>query len=81
MFKINKLTQAEQEIQNLLNQNEANWKDVAKIAIAVREKELFKQSGIKSFTAWVNYVARKCDRQPSLIWRYIKAAKLSGRQN
>lgn len=77
MFEINKLTQAEQKIQNLLNQNETNWKDVAKIAIAVREKELFKQSDseIKSFTAWVNYVAKKCDRQPSLIWRYIKAAK------
>ena len=75
MFKIDKLTQAEQEIQNLLNQNEANWKDVAKIAIAVREKELFKQSGIKSFTTWVNAVAKKCDRQPSLIWRCIKAAK------
>lgn len=74
---LNKLTQAEQEIQNLLNQNEANWKDVAKIAIAVREKELFKQAGVgvKSFTAWVNAVASKCDRQPSLIWRYIKAAK------
>ncbi len=53
---IDKLTIAEPEIQNLLNQNEANWKDVAQIAIAVREKELFKQSGIKSFTAWVNYV-------------------------
>lgn len=75
MFEIEKLTQAEQEIQNLLGQNETNWKDVAKIAIAVREKELFKQSGIKSFTAWVNAVAKKCDRQPSLIWRYIKAAK------
>ena len=75
MFEISKLTQAEQEIQNLLNQNETNWKDVAKIALAVREKKLFKQSEIKSFTAWVNAVAKKCDRQPSLIWRYIKAAK------
>lgn len=75
MFEISKLTQAEQQIQNLLNQNETNWKDVAKIAIAVREKELFKQSEIKSFTAWVNAVAKRCDRQPSLIWRYIKAAK------
>ena len=75
MFEISKLTQAEKEIQNLLNQNEANWKDVAKIALAVREKELFKQSGMKSFTAWVKMIAERCDRQPSLIWRYIKAAK------
>ena len=75
MFEIDKLTQAEQEIQNLLNKNETNWKDVAKIAIAVREKQLFKQSGIESFTAWVKAIATRCDRQPSLIWRYIKAAK------
>ena len=75
MSQINKLTQAEQQIESLLNQNETNWKEIAKIALAVREKQLFKQSGIKSFTAWVSAVAQKCARQPSLIWRYIKAAK------
>lgn len=75
MITINKLKVAEQEIQNLLNQNEANWKDVAKIAIVVQEKKLFEQAKLKSFTAWVNAVAQKCDRSPSLIWRYIKAAK------
>ena len=49
MFEISKLIHAEKEIQNLLNQNETNWKDVAK----------------------------KCNRQPFLIWswRYIKAAE------
>ena len=73
--KLEKLETAEEEIQNLLSTSETNWKTVAKIAIAVREKELFKQSGLKSFTAWVKAVAEKCDRQPSLIWRYIKAAK------
>jgi DNA repair protein MmcB-like len=73
--KLNKLSLAEQEIENLLNQNEANWKDIAKIAIAVQEKKLFEQAKLKSFTAWVNAVAQKCDRSPSLIWRYIKAAK------
>jgi hypothetical protein len=29
---------------------------------------------LASFTAWVNTIAKKCDRSPSLIWRYIKAA-------
>jgi len=41
----------------------------------VQQRELFKQAELNSFTAWVNTVAKKCDRQPSLIWRYIKAAK------
>ncbi len=71
---IKSVTQAEQKIQKLLGLNEANWKAVAKIAIEVQKQELFKDK-YKSFTAWVNAVAEKCDRQPSLIWRYIKAAK------
>ena len=59
MVNLNKLNDAEQEIQNLLNQNETNWKNVANIAIAVQKKELLKQSGVKSFTAWVGAVAKK----------------------
>ena len=73
--QIKSVTQAEQKIQKLLGLNEANWKDVAKIAIEVQEQELFKDK-YKSFTAWVNSIAEKCDRQPSLIWRYIKAGKI-----
>lgn len=74
-MKIKSVIQAEQKIQKLLGLNEANWKDVAKITIEVQKQELFKDK-YKSFTAWVNAVAEKCDRQPSLIWRYIKAGKI-----
>ena len=73
--QIKSVAQAEQKIQKLLGTNEANWKDVAKIAIEVKEQELYKDK-YKSFTAWVNAIAKKCDRQPSLIWRYIKAGKI-----
>lgn len=73
--QVKSVAQAEQKIQKLLGTNEANWKDVAKIAIEVREQELYKDR-YKSFTAWVNSIAKKCDRQPSLIWRYIKAGKI-----
>ncbi|EAW35166.1 MmcB family DNA repair protein [Lyngbya sp. PCC 8106] len=75
MISIEQLTQAEQQIQSLLTQNESNWKTIAKIAIVVQQQKLFKQAELNSFTAWVNAVAKKCERQPSLIWRYIKAAK------
>jgi hypothetical protein len=75
MTTIKQLNQAEQQIQSLLTQNESNWKTIAKIAITVQQQELFKQAELNSFTAWVKAVAKKCDRQPSLIWRYIKAAK------
>lgn len=69
-----KLTQAEKEIQVLLERNRSNWRAVAKIAIAVREDQLFKQSGM-SFSAWVKLMAERCDCQRSLIWRYIKAGQ------
>ena len=37
MLKIKSVVQAEQKIQKLLGLNEANWKDVAKIAIEVQK--------------------------------------------
>lgn len=73
--QVKSVTQAEQKIQKLLGLNESNWKDVAKIALEVQEQELFKDK-YKSFTAWVNSIAKKYDHQPSLIWRYIKAGKV-----
>ena len=48
---------------------------VAKIAIEVRKQKLFKDK-YKSFTAWVNAIANKCDHNPTLIWRYIKAGRV-----
>ena len=40
MIEISQLTQAEREIESLLDKIETNWKDVAKVAITVREKQL-----------------------------------------
>lgn len=68
------LDQVENQISQLLGQNETNWKKVAQLAIHTQQKELYKKK-YNSFTAWVNSIAQSCDRQPSLIWRYIKAAK------
>ena len=74
MTKIKSISQAEKEIKRLLGLNEANWKQVAKISIEVQKEELYKGK-YKSFTAWVNNLAEECDRNPRLIWRYIKAGK------
>lgn len=72
---IKDLNTAENQIQNLLSTNEADWKEAAKIAIAVQDKKLYEQRGYNSFTAWVTHIANLCDRQPSLIWRHIKASR------
>ncbi|MEM7757610.1 MAG: MmcB family DNA repair protein [Cyanobacteria bacterium P01_A01_bin.40] len=74
MISLKSISQAEKEIKRLLGLNEANWKQVAKISIEVQKEELYKGK-YKSFTAWVNNLAQLCDRNPRLIWRYIKAGK------
>lgn len=52
----------------------SHWTEIAKLAIIVQKQELFKPQ-FTSFTAWVKDIAEQCDRQPSLIWRYIKASR------
>ena len=71
---IENLDQAEERIQKLLSPNEADWKKAARIAIEVQDKKLYEQQ-FNSFTAWVDRIAQKCDRQSSLIWRHIKASR------
>ncbi len=73
-FNLKDIKKAEELVESLLHASESDWKKVARIAITVRDKELFK-SEYKSFTAWVKAIANKCERQPSLFWRYIKAGK------
>lgn len=68
-----KLEEVESRIKSILSQRESKWQEIAYLALQVREKSSYKPI-FKSFTAWVNHIAVQCDRQPSLIWRYIKAA-------
>jgi hypothetical protein len=69
-----KLEDVESRIKSILSQRENKWQEIACLALQVREKSSYKPA-FKSFTAWVNHIAIQCDRQPSLIWRYIKAAR------
>ncbi len=48
---------------------------MATLAIKVQSDELYKQRGLRSFSAWLKQTAEASDRQPSLIWRFLKAAK------
>lgn len=68
------LDEVNQRITELLQEKNSHWTEIAKLAITVQKQELFK-SKFTSFTAWVKDIAVQCDRQPSLIWRYIKASR------
>ena len=73
-FTLKDIQTAEVLVKSLLQDSESDWKKVAKIAIIVREKQLF-QPQYRSFTAWIKAIASQCNRQPSLFWRYIKAGE------
>ena len=68
------LDEVNNRISELLQEKNSHWTEIAKLAIIVRKQELFKPK-FTSFTAWVKDIAEQCDRQPSLIWRYIKASR------
>lgn len=68
------LEEVNDRITELLEEKNSHWTEIAKLAIIVQKQELFKPK-FTSFTAWVKDIAVQCDRQPSLIWRYIKASR------
>lgn len=48
---------------------------MAILALQVQSKKLYKQRGHRSFSQWLKQTAAAADKQPSLIWRFLKAAK------
>jgi len=69
------LEEIETRLSNLLHQDRANWMEMARLAILVQQHKLYKQRGFRSFTRWIKETARVNDRQPSLLWLNIKAAR------
>lgn len=69
------LKQIESRLAVLLRQDKANWREMAILALQVQSSQLYKQRQLSSFSQWVKEIAQANDRQPSLIWRFLKAAK------
>ena len=70
----------ENRITQLLQQDKYRWQELAQLAMEVRQQELYLEKGLPSFTAWVRAIAQAANRQPSLFWRYLKAASYYLRQ-
>lgn len=70
----------ESRITQLLQQDKYRWQELAQLAMEVRQQELYLEKGLPSFTAWVRAIAQAANRQPSLFWRYLKAASYYLRQ-
>ena len=69
------LQQIEARLSVLLQQEKANWTEMAQLALRVQSQQLYKQRGHSSFSQWLKQTAAAADKQPSLIWRFLKAAK------
>ncbi|BAZ09300.1 hypothetical protein NIES4071_11080 [Calothrix sp. NIES-4071] len=70
-----KLTDIENRLSQLLTKSRADWTEMAKLTLNVQQEKLYRQGGFSSFSAWVRQLAVTNDREPSLLWRFIKAAK------
>ena len=72
---LQQLEAIEARLSVLLKQDKANWTEMAILALQVQSKKLYKQRGHRSFSQWLKQTAAAADKQPSLIWRFLKAAK------
>ncbi|MBF2063603.1 MAG: DNA repair protein MmcB-related protein [Calothrix sp. C42_A2020_038] len=70
-----KLKDIETRLSQLLTKSRADWTEMAKLTLNVQQQKLYRQGGFSSFSAWVRQLAVTNDREPSLLWRFIKAAK------
>lgn len=74
------LTTIEARITELLQQDRYRWQELAQLALEVRQHQLYLEKDLPSFTAWIRAIAQAAGRQPSLFWRYLKAASYYLRQ-
>lgn len=69
------LEEIEVRLSQLLAKSRSDWTEMAKLTLSVQQNKLYKQGGFSSFSAWVRQLAVENEREPSLLWRFIKAAK------
>ena len=70
-----KLEEIESRLSNLFRRSKADWTEMAKLTLKVQREKLYKQRGLSSFTQWVKQTAVTNNREQSLLWRFVKAAK------
>jgi DNA repair protein MmcB-like len=69
------LEEVESRLSQLLGKSGVDWTEMAKLTLNVQQQQLYKQRGFSSFSAWVREMAGNNKRNPSLLWRFVKAAK------
>jgi ATP-dependent DNA helicase PIF1 len=68
------LADVEDALASLLGQGRRRWQQVAALLCEVRERELWREGGHASLTAWVGALAARLGHQPSHLWRAMSAA-------
>lgn len=69
------LEEVESRLSQLLSKSGVDWTEMAKLTLNVQQQQLYKQRGFSSFSAWLREMAGNNKRNPSLLWRFVKAAK------
>jgi hypothetical protein len=69
------LEEIEVRLSQLLSRSRSDWTELAKLTLKVQQQKLYKQKGFSSFSAWIRQLAVNNNREPSLLWRFVKAAK------
>jgi hypothetical protein len=65
----------ESKLAVLLRQTKANWTEMSRLTLLVQREKLYEQRGLSSFTKWLRQTAVENDREPSLLWRFLKAGR------
>ena len=69
-----KLSEAEKQISDAIQQGEAQWKVVAKILNDVQNEKLFSPE-YRSFSKWITAFSETQKVQERALWRYLKSFK------
>lgn len=72
---LEQLATVESELATYITDEKDDWLEVYKLMEKVKSEELFKARDLKSFTAWVSYLANALAVGTSSIWRRYKAGR------
>lgn len=75
--QVEELAEIKEELTGLLQKETGEYRSVYRLLNDVKERELYKQEGMRSFTQWVkNFAAHDAKVAESLVWRMYRAGEV-----
>lgn len=70
------ISEYENELVTILNSDKNNWTKFYLLMKEIEDRQIYKQLGLRSFTAWVKQFSIKSKTHESVIWNKKKAGKV-----